>query len=69
MFSRARAGALDLSPLVEFEGLAELERCAAACAAAIEGLMLKRKDSPYLAGRPKGQWWKWKRDALCSTSS
>ena len=26
--------------------------------------MLKRKDSPYLAGRPKGLWWKWKRDAL-----
>ncbi len=30
----------------------------------IEGLMLKRKDSPYLAGRPKGHWWKWKRAAL-----
>jgi hypothetical protein len=28
----------------------------------IEGLMLKRKDSPYLAGRPKGHWFKWKRD-------
>lgn len=29
---------------------------------AVEGLMLKRKDSPYLPGRPKGQWYKWKRD-------
>ncbi len=39
--------------------------CAAVCAGTpIEGLMLKRKDSPYLAGRPKGLWWKWKRDAL-----
>jgi DNA ligase-1 len=28
----------------------------------IEGLMLKRADSPYLAGRPKGPWFKWKRD-------
>jgi DNA ligase 1 len=28
---------------------------------AIEGLMLKRWDSPYLAGRPTGPWWKWKR--------
>lgn len=28
----------------------------------IEGLMLKRKDTPYLAGRPKGPWFKWKRD-------
>jgi DNA ligase-1 len=26
--------------------------------------MLKRKDSPYLSGRPKGHWWKWKRAAL-----
>jgi DNA ligase-1 len=30
--------------------------------AAREGLMLKRCDSPYLAGRVKGPWWKWKRD-------
>ena len=27
-----------------------------------EGLMLKRWDSPYLPGRPKGYWFKWKRD-------
>lgn len=33
-------------------------------AAGIEGLMLKRRDSPYVAGRPKGLWWKWKRAAL-----
>jgi DNA ligase-1 len=26
--------------------------------------MLKRRDSRYLPGRPKGQWWKWKRDPL-----
>lgn len=32
--------------------------------AGIEGLMLKRADAPYLAGRPKGYWYKWKRDAL-----
>jgi DNA ligase 1 len=24
--------------------------------------MLKRRDAPYLPGRPKGPWWKWKRD-------
>ncbi len=30
----------------------------------IEGLMLKRRDSPYLAGRPKGHWYKWKRAPL-----
>jgi len=26
--------------------------------------MLKRKSSPYIAGRPQGQWYKWKRDPL-----
>lgn len=29
-----------------------------------EGVMLKRHDSPYLAGRKKGNWWKWKVDPL-----
>ncbi|MHC0448015.1 ATP-dependent DNA ligase [Flavobacterium sp. 3-218] len=29
-----------------------------------EGLMLKRKDSPYLVGRKKGDWWKWKTEPL-----
>lgn len=27
-----------------------------------EGLMFKRNDSPYLVGRKKGDWWKWKLD-------
>ena len=31
-------------------------------AEAIEGVMIKRRDSAYLPGRPKGLWWKWKRD-------
>ncbi|MEO1139216.1 MAG: ATP-dependent DNA ligase [Pseudomonadota bacterium] len=29
-----------------------------------EGLMLKRADSVYHAGRKKGDWWKWKLDPL-----
>jgi len=29
-----------------------------------EGLMIKRKDSPYRVGRKKGDWWKWKVDPL-----
>jgi DNA ligase 1 len=32
--------------------------------AAIEGIMLKRRDSSYSAGRKVGQWYKWKRDPL-----
>ena len=27
-----------------------------------EGLMLKKKNSPYQVGRKKGAWWKWKSD-------
>ena len=30
----------------------------------VEGLMLKRRDSPYQAGRRRGDWWKWKTDPL-----
>ncbi len=30
----------------------------------IEGLMIKRKSSPYRAGRVRGDWWKWKIDPL-----
>ena len=29
-----------------------------------EGLMLKRRDSPYGVGRTRGDWWKWKIDPL-----
>src|SRR5882757_3372254 len=35
---------------------------AGADAEAVEGVMLKRREAAYLPGRPKGQWWKWKRD-------
>ena len=53
----------DLSPLVEFSSFEELnERRLKPPHPVIEGVMLKRKDSPYLAGRPKGPWFKWKRD-------
>ena len=66
----AAAPQLDLSPLVAFAGwddLAAARRDPASAgggpdAEAIEGLMLKRADSPYLPGRPKGPWWKWKRE-------
>ncbi|OYX39471.1 MULTISPECIES: ATP-dependent DNA ligase [unclassified Sphingomonas] len=32
--------------------------------AAIEGVMLKRRDSPYVTGRRTGLWYKWKRNPL-----
>jgi len=56
---------LDLSPLIPFESWGELATLRnEARERGIEGLMLKRRDTPYLAGRPKGPWFKWKRGAL-----
>ncbi|MEQ9640961.1 MAG: cisplatin damage response ATP-dependent DNA ligase [Alphaproteobacteria bacterium] len=53
----------DLSELVDFASWNELaEKRLAPAPVGIEGLMLKRLDSAYLAGRPKGPWFKWKRD-------
>ncbi len=54
---------MDLSPTIPFAGWPDLAGLReAARAAGIEGLMLKRRDSAYVAGRPKGPWFKWKRD-------
>lgn len=53
----------DLSPLVEVTDLRGLETARNnPPAPEIEGLMLKRWDSPYLPGRVRGHWFKWKRD-------
>ncbi len=55
----------DLSTLIPFATFAELEDLwRGAREAGIEGLMLKRRTSPYLSGRPNGHWFKWKRAAL-----
>jgi DNA ligase-1 len=56
---------MDLSPMIPFASWEELGRLRdEARANGIEGLMLKRGDSIYVPGRPKGPWFKWKRDAL-----
>jgi DNA ligase-1 len=55
----------DLSQVIEAEDFTALEAVrATARDAAIEGVMLKRRDSPYIAGRKTGLWYKWKRDPL-----
>jgi DNA ligase-1 len=55
----------DLSRVVEADDFTALEGIrAGARDAAIEGMMLKRRDSPYVAGRRTGLWYKWKRDPL-----
>ncbi|MET3841564.1 ATP-dependent DNA ligase [Bradyrhizobium sp. OAE829] len=61
---------IDLSPTVAFDSWDALTAAradpaqagAGEDADAVEGVMLKRRDAAYLPGRPKGQWWKWKRD-------
>jgi DNA ligase-1 len=59
------ADRFDLSQLIEatdFDELADIR--AGARDAAIEGVMLKRRDSAYVPGRKAGLWYKWKRDPL-----
>ena len=61
---------VDLSPTIAFDSWDALRAAradpisagAGEDAEAVEGVMLKHRDAPYLPGRPKGQWWKWKRD-------
>jgi DNA ligase-1 len=68
--ARLEEPALDLSPIVSFASFDDLAAARADPASAgaghdaeaVEGLMLKRRASPYLPGRPKGLWFKWKRE-------
>ena len=64
--AHANSPRIDLSPLQPFSSWQDLARLRAdppeGDAQLSEGLMLKRWDSIYEAGRPKGPWFKWKRD-------
>jgi DNA ligase-1 len=66
LIARQGGGRLDLSPLIPFSTWSELAAVRVAPppgdAGAAEGVMLKRRDSVYEGGRPKGPWFKWKRD-------
>ncbi len=63
---------LDISPMVDFESWDALTQAraepathgAGADADAVEGVMVKHTESAYVPGRPKGPWWKWKRDPM-----
>lgn len=63
---------IDISPMVPFEDWQTLGEArgdpashgAGEDADAVEGVMIKRADSAYVPGRPKGPWWKWKRDPM-----
>jgi DNA ligase-1 len=55
----------DVSQLIDASSFEQLEDLRLnARDASIEGIMLKRRDSPYVAGRRAGLWYKWKRDPL-----
>lgn len=54
-----------LSPVVGFDSWDELyEMRQRSRDEYAEGFMLKKLDSPYLVGRKRGDWWKWKVDPL-----
>jgi DNA ligase-1 len=57
------SGVLRTSEVIDspsWEALAKLR--AESRARGVEGLMLKRRSSPYGVGRRRGDWWKWKID-------
>ena len=63
LIAKAPHDRFDLSDLVPFTDWQELDRLRLAPPdPVIEGVMIKRKDSAYQAGRLKGPWFKWKRD-------
>jgi DNA ligase-1 len=60
-----QGGRLLFSPTLAATEWSALETArAGARARHVEGLMLKRRDSPYGMGRQRGAWWKWKIDPL-----
>jgi len=62
---RLAADTFDVSAVIDADSFDALEEIrAGARDAAIEGVMLKRRDSPYVTGRRVGLWYKWKRDPL-----
>lgn len=57
--------AIDLSPRLDFASWDDLAALRAAPpSVVIEGVMIKDLNSAYVGGRPRGPWFKWKRDAM-----
>jgi DNA ligase-1 len=65
LMARLDPASFDLSALIAADSFGQLASIReSARDDAIEGVMLKRRDSPYVAGRRTGLWYKWKRDPL-----
>ena len=67
-YARHPLRCMDLSPVLQLENKEALQAFRDGARAnpqsGVEGVMLKRLDSPYIAGRPRGYWFKWKRNTL-----
>lgn len=65
LLSALAQSSLQISTLVEAASWNELDAARQSSRErGVEGLMLKRRDSPYGTGRARGDWWKWKIDPL-----
>jgi DNA ligase-1 len=72
LMNKTSSSRFSLSGLIDFHTWEELKQARheptsfgmAKDGEAIEGVMLKLKTSPYVPGRPKGPWWKWKKDPM-----
>jgi DNA ligase-1 len=67
-YARHPSRTMDLSPVLHLESKEALQAFRDGARAnpqsGVEGVMLKRLDGPYIAGRPRGYWFKWKRNTL-----
>ena len=67
-YGRNHSPRMDLSPVLALENKEALQAFHSGARAdtsrGVEGVMLKRLDSQYIAGRPRGYWFKWKRNTL-----
>lgn len=65
LISEVRPNLMDISTPVRFDTFLQLDDMRQSPPdAAIEGVMLKRKDAPYVSGRTAGLWYKWKKSPL-----
>jgi DNA ligase-1 len=63
LVARLDPNRFDLSPQLDYEGWQQLDDLRRQpIHPIIEGVMLKHRESPYLPGRKRGPWFKWKRD-------
>jgi DNA ligase-1 len=67
-YARNTSVRMDISPVLPVKSSGDLKKIRDDAREnpqiGVEGVMLKKLSSPYIAGRPRGHWFKWKRDTL-----